>query len=63
MPDPLANPGSEGDTRLSPDRGPTSGTPRWVYVFGITAAIVLVLLFLAQHLFFGGGGPGAHAMP
>jgi hypothetical protein len=30
-------------------RGSTTGTPRWVYAFGISA-IVLVLLFVTLHL-------------
>lgn len=40
-----------------PDRRSTTGTPRWVYVFGIIA-LVLVLLFVGMHLT--GGGLGGH---
>ena len=40
-----------------PGGGAIIGTPRWVYVFGILA-IVLILLFVIQHLT--GGGLGHH---
>ena len=43
------------DTDYEPDRGSTTSTPRWVYVFGITV-IVLVLLFGVLHLTVGGIG-------
>lgn len=48
------------DTGVGPDRGSTTGTPRWVKVFGIIG-LVLVLLFVIM-LFLGGGGhgPGRH---
>ena len=40
--------------------GATTGTPRWVKVFGIIF-IVLILLFVIMHLFGGGNhGPGRH---
>jgi hypothetical protein len=42
----------------APDDDP--GTPRWVYVFGIIA-IVLVLLFVILHLT--GRGLGGHTLP
>ncbi|MBA2563863.1 MAG: hypothetical protein H0V09_00365 [Gemmatimonadetes bacterium] len=48
------------DAGEGPDRGLTTGTPRWVYVFGILA-IVLVLLFVIIH--FLGGGLGDHTSP
>lgn len=38
-------------------RSTEENTPRWVYVFG-TVAIVLVLLFVILHL--AGGGLGGH---
>ncbi|QDG87101.1 hypothetical protein [Pseudarthrobacter sp. NIBRBAC000502770] len=38
-------------------RGPVTGPPRWVKVFGIIA-IALVLLFVIIHL--AGGGMGSH---
>ncbi len=40
-------------------RGSATKTPRWVYVFGIVFVVVLVVLFLLQHLVF--GGLGGHA--
>ena len=41
-------------------RGSTTGTPRWVKVFGIIA-LVLVLLVVVMLLIGGiGGGPGGH---
>jgi hypothetical protein len=48
------------DTGTGPDRESTTGTPRWVKVFGIIA-LVLVLLFVIL-LVTGGGshGPGRH---
>ena len=61
MADPPPYPDSNGDTgddtRVRPDRGSTTGTPRWVKVFGIIA-LVLVLLFVILHLT--GGGLGRH---
>ena len=54
-------PDSDGDTGndtgVGPDRGSTTGTPRWVYVFGIFA-LVLALLFARMHLT--GGGLAGH---
>jgi hypothetical protein len=57
MADPPPDPDSSGDTGGEPDGGSTTGTPRWVYVSGIIA-IVLVLLFVVMHL--AGGGLGGH---
>jgi hypothetical protein len=50
------------DTGTGPDRGPISGTPRWVKVFGVVA-LVVVLLFVVLILTGRGGehGPGRHA--
>ncbi|MDQ6901045.1 MAG: hypothetical protein M3072_16370 [Candidatus Dormibacteraeota bacterium] len=45
------------DARLRPDRGSPPSTPRWVYVFGIIAA-VLVVLFIVLHV--SGHGMGGH---
>lgn len=49
------------DTGVGPGPGSTTGTPRWVKVFGIIA-LVLVLLFVISLLTGGGGGhgPGRH---
>ena len=57
MADPPPYPDTGDDTGVAPHRGSTTGTPRWVYVFGIIA-IVLVLLFVILHLT--GGGLGGH---
>jgi len=43
---------------IGPDRGSTTSTPRWVYVFGIIV-IVLGVLFFILHV-TGGGGPWRH---
>jgi hypothetical protein len=56
-------PDSNGDTGDEPDHGSTTGTPRWMYVFGIIV-IVVVLLFVVVMMVAGGGGehgPGRHA--
>ena len=49
-------PDSNGDTGddagVGPDLGSTYSTPRWVKVFGIILIVVLVLVFLIQHLVF-----------
>ena len=51
-----------GATAAGSDRGSTSGTPRWVKVFGIVA-LVVVLLFVILVLTGGGAGhgPSRHA--
>jgi hypothetical protein len=46
------------EQRMAPDGGSTTGTPRWAYVFGLIA-IVLVLLFVILHLT--GGGLRGHS--
>jgi hypothetical protein len=47
-------------THAGSDRGSTTGTPRWVKVFGI-AVIVLVLLVAVMMVAAGGDhGPGRH---
>lgn len=48
---------SNPDAGARRGRGSITGTPRWVKVFGIIA-IVLVLLFVINHL--SGGGMGGH---
>ncbi len=48
------------DTDVGPDRGSTTGTPRWVKVFGIIV-IVVVLLVVARIFIGGEHGPGRHA--
>ena len=44
------------DTGVGLDRGSPPSTPRWVKVFAIILIVVLVLLFLIQHLVFEGMG-------
>jgi hypothetical protein len=44
------------DTGVRPDHGSTYSTPRWVKAFGIILIVVLVLVFLVQHLVFEGVG-------
>ena len=56
----MADPPPYPDTGVEPDRGSTTGTPRWVKVFGIIA-LVAVVLFLVVMLIGGGEhGPGRH---
>ncbi len=45
----MVAPSSHRDTRVSPDRKSPPSTPRWVKVSAIIF-IVLVLLFVLQHL-------------
>ena len=52
-------PDSNGDTGVEPGRNSTTGSPRWVKVFGIIA-LVLVLLFVVMMLT--GHGPGRHGV-
>lgn len=52
-------PDSTGDdSGAEAGRGSTTGTPRWVKVFGLIA-LTLVLLFVIM-LLTGGHGPGRH---
>ena len=53
-PDP--NGDTSDDAGVGRDLGSTYSTPRWVKVFGIILIVVLVLLFLIQHLVFEGMG-------
>jgi hypothetical protein len=59
MADPPPSPRTDDDTGVRPDRESTTGTPRWVKVFGIIA-LLLVLLFVIA-LLTGNHGPGRHA--
>jgi hypothetical protein len=50
-----------GDTGLEPGGEPTTGTPRWVKVFGsIVLVVVLLLAILLLIQGPGGHGPGRH---
>ena len=57
-------PDSTEDSGMEPDRGSPPDTPRWVWVFGISAlaAILLVVIVVLAGGGPGGGhGPGRHA--
>jgi L-asparagine transporter-like permease len=45
-----------------PDRGPTTGTPRWVKIVGIIAVVLLLVLGIIM-LVGGEHGPGRHIPP
>jgi hypothetical protein len=55
------NPDSGHDGSVRPDRGSTSGTPRWVKVFGLIALLVVVLFVVVMLIGGGEHGPGRHA--
>jgi hypothetical protein len=57
MAEPPPYPDADDDTSAGTERGATTGTPRWVKVFGVIA-IVLVLLVVI--LVAAGVGPGSH---
>jgi hypothetical protein len=57
MADPPPYPNTGDDTGVGPDRESTTGTPRWVKVFGIIA-LVVILLFVILLLTRGPGGHG-----
>ena len=59
MADPSPYPETGDDTGAAPDPESTTGTPRWVYVFGVVA-LVVVLLFVVLLVAGGGHGPGRH---
>jgi len=52
------------DTGVGSDRGTTTGTPRWVKLFGIIALIVVLLVVIMMLTGGGlGGGLGGHTPP
>ncbi len=55
----MAAPSSNSTTRMRPDRGSTTGAPRWVKVF-VIIVIILVLLFVILHLTGHGFGDHMH---
>jgi hypothetical protein len=57
-PYPDSKPHIVDDTGVRPDLGWTTGTPRWVKVFGIIALVAVVLVVIM--LLTGGHGPGRH---
>ena len=48
-----SNGDTDDDPGVGPNDGSTTGTPRWVKIFGIIA-LFLVLLFVIMHLTGGG---------
>jgi hypothetical protein len=58
----MANRSPYLSTNSRPDRESSSGTPRWLKVFGILV-VVVILLFIVVMMVAGGGehGPGRHA--
>ena len=60
MAEPPSYPDSDDDTGTGPNRESPPSTPRWVYVFGIIA-IVLVLLVVFLHVT--GDGFRSHTTP
>jgi uncharacterized cupredoxin-like copper-binding protein len=60
-PYPDSNAVTGDDTDIGPALGSTTGTPRWVKVFGIIAIVLVVLVILMLTGVFGEGhGPGRH---
>ena len=53
-------PDSNGGTDVGPERESTTGTPRWVKVFGIIAAVLVLLFVIVMLTGVGGHGPGRH---
>jgi hypothetical protein len=51
-------PDTGDDTGVAPNRGSTTGTPRWVKVFWIIALILVLLVVVG--LLTGRAGPGGH---
>jgi hypothetical protein len=56
MADLTSDPDKGNDAGVGSDHGSTYRTPRWVKVFGIILIVVLVVVFLVQHLVFEGMG-------
>lgn len=61
MPDVPRNPDTADEGGVGPDRGETSGAPRWVKVFGIIALFLVLLAGIIMVTGIGGQhGPGRH---
>jgi hypothetical protein len=58
--DPPAYPASGDDTGAESDPEATTGTPRWVKVFGVIALVLVVLVVLMLVVGGGNHGPGRH---
>lgn len=54
----------ETHPETAPGREPSTGTPRWVKVFGIVALVLIALFVILQLLGVGGShGPSRHSQP
>jgi hypothetical protein len=62
MPDPPLYSGAGDDPDVGVDRDTTTGTPRWVKVFGTIAIIVAVLFVILMLVGGGRHGPGRHRL-
>ncbi len=60
MADPPAYSNSGNDTDPESDPEATTGTPRWVKVFGVIALVLVVLVVLMLVVGGGNHGPGRH---
>jgi hypothetical protein len=61
MADPPRKPDSKGDCDVEPDRESTTGIPRWVWLSGIVAIIVVLLVAVLLLTGVGGEhGPSRH---
>ncbi|MGP3924905.1 hypothetical protein [Streptomyces sp. 8N616] len=49
---------TDDGTGVGPDRGSTTGAPRWVKVFGVAFIAALIVAFVLMHTI--GGGMGGH---
>jgi hypothetical protein len=60
MADTPEHPPARHDRDLQSGPGQPPGMPRWVKVFGITVAVLLVVMLLAMLVSGGRHGPGRH---
>jgi hypothetical protein len=60
MADTPAPPHTGDDTGIGPDRESSTGTPRWVKVFGVIAFVVVVLFVVVMLIGGSDHGPGRH---
>ncbi len=60
MADPSPEFDTGDDTGGGPNREATTGTPRWVKVFGIIALVVVLLVVVVALTGSGGHGPSRH---
>jgi hypothetical protein len=60
MADTPASPDTGDDAGVGPGRESSTGTPRWVKVFGVVAFVVVVLFVVVMLIGGGEHGPGRH---